>query len=472
MNLTRLMSACGKAFIVSLVLTPIVRDVFRSYNVVDRPGIRKVHNYPIPRVGGVPIALAYLVGLISLRGNGSPFPTHWLQTILSGALVIFLTGLIDDFVSLRPVVKLLGQIVAAGVAFASGIRIDSVAGIDLPVWIALPLTIFWLLLTTNALNMIDGLDGLCAGIGFWGALASAAAAAATGNPMLVYTALPLAGALLGFLFFNFNPATVFLGDSGALLVGFLLGCFGIVWADHQLTPIAAAFPLFALCVPLLDLATSVVRRSLKRRPLFAADRGHMHHRLLDRRLTVRGAALKLYAAQITGAVFGLLLMWLSLRNNNGKNAFFMGLVGIAAVVAVIAGFRYLRYAEFEVAGQLLFRGAFYSLITQKLRMKKLAESLEGSRTEDEWWGFLAAAAREENWIRLEWSTAGGDVRDEILAERRSSWTFAVDLGGGESIQLRGDSRTAPGSSDLVGLSALLSRSLHERRRLWEQTALS
>ena len=170
MDLTKLMLACGKACIVSFVLTPIVRDVFRAYNVVDRPGLRKVHAYPIPRVGGVPIAAAYFFGLLSLRGPGSGFPLHWLQTILSGALVILLTGLIDDFFNLKPAVKLLGQIAAAATAFANGLSIDHVGNFALPIWLSLPVTILWLLLTTNALNLIDGLDGLCAGIGFFASL--------------------------------------------------------------------------------------------------------------------------------------------------------------------------------------------------------------------------------------------------------------------------------------------------------------
>jgi UDP-GlcNAc:undecaprenyl-phosphate GlcNAc-1-phosphate transferase len=235
MNLTMLSWASGKAFLVSLLLTPIVRDVFRAYNVVDRPGRRKVHSYPIPRVGGVSIMVAYAFALLSLRGHGSPFPAHWIQTVLSGALIIFFVGLLDDFVNLRPNVKLPGQIIAATTAFFNGIRIENLDGIVLPIWISLPVRVFWLLLTTNALNLIDGLDGLCAGIGLWATLALFAAALTDGNATLAYTILPLGGALLGFLFFNFNPATVFLGDSGALLTGFMLGCFGILLTGQHLT---------------------------------------------------------------------------------------------------------------------------------------------------------------------------------------------------------------------------------------------
>lgn len=354
MDLTGLTPACAKAFIFSLVLTPIVRDVFRSYNVVDRPGSRKAHAYPIPRVGGVPIAVAYAVALNSLRGPGSEFPVHWLQTILSGAVIIFVIGLADDFLDLSPYVKLAGQIAAAATAYFNGLTIDHFGSMALPVWVSLPVTIFWLLLTTNALNLIDGLDGLCAGIGFWATLAFFAASFIHGNnhggALLAQTVLPLAAALLGFLFFNFNPATVFLGDSGAMLIGFLIGCFGIVWAGNRVTATSMALPLLALCVPMMDLGLSIIRRRLRKRPIFSADRGHIHHQLVARGLTVRRVAVVLYAVGIVGAIFGLLISF------PGSHVVFSAIIAAGAIAAALAGIRELRYAEFEGVGRLLFRG--------------------------------------------------------------------------------------------------------------------
>lgn len=464
MNLTRLMLASGKAFIISFVLTPIVRDIFRAYNVVDRPGRRKVHAYPIPRVGGVPIALAYVLALISLRGADSVFPLHWVQTILSGTVIVFLVGLIDDFANLKPVVKLAGQIAAAVVAFGNGIQIDHLGGIELPVWIGLPVTVFWLLLTTNALNLIDGLDGLCAGVGFWGTMAFFVATLASGNATLANTVLPLAGALLGFLFFNFNPATVFLGDSGALVIGFLLGCFGIIWADHRLTPINLAVPLFALCVPMMDVGLSIVRRSLKNQPIFSADRGHIHHRLLDRGLTVRRAALALYGAEITGAIFGLVLTYLVFRNPN--SSIFPALLIAAAIATAVAAVRQLRYPEFEVAGRLLFRGEFHRIFGEKLRLEELERSLARAGSREEWWRLLVAAGRNQNWICLRWTGSRGRS-EEVFADRKPSWCFTIELDPDESIQVEGDDQTAHGSSDLVGFSSILSRSFQRRHHEWE-----
>ena len=252
--------------------------------------------------------VAYVLALNSLRGPASVFPAHWLQTILSGAAVMFLAGLVDDFLNLKPRVKLALQIVACGIAFANGLSIDQVgsmraAGLGESARHRL------LAVADNQRPESDrrprrplreaSRSGLR--FGFY------AVGIIHGDALLAFTALPLAGALLGFLVFNFNPATVFLGDSGALTIGFLLGCYGIVWAGHRVTVEGLAIPLLALCVPLSDLGLAIIRRRLKRQPIFSADRGHIHHRLLDRGLSVRRAALILYAVGIAGGVFGLLL---------------------------------------------------------------------------------------------------------------------------------------------------------------------
>jgi UDP-GlcNAc:undecaprenyl-phosphate GlcNAc-1-phosphate transferase len=464
MDLTGLMLACGRAFIFSLALTPIVRDVFRSYNVVDRPGRRKVHAYPIPRVGGIPIMIAYVVALNSLRGPDSVFPLHWLKTLLAGVAVIFLTGVIDDFLGLGAGVKLAGQIVAAVVAYASGLRIDRWADFPLPIWASLALTVLWLLLTTNALNLIDGLDGLCGGIAFWATLGYFAMGMTRGNVVLAYTALPLTGALLGFLAFNFNPATVFLGDSGALTLGFLLGCYGIIWTGHRVTGGGLAIPLLALCVPVLDLGLAIVRRRLRRQPIFSADRGHIHHRLLDRGFSVRRAALTLYAVGITGGLFGLLLSY-----TGGHLLLRLAVVGCLAAAA-LAGIRELRYPEFEVAGRLLFRGEFHSVFAKKLRMKQLAQALERAGNRDEWWGLLTAAAREWKWVRLKW-IAPGALREDVLDTRPPSWSFSIGLTEAESVQVEGDTQTVEDSPDLIPLAAILGRTFRRGLREWRQPAL-
>ena len=332
-----------KAFLTALILTPIARDIFRAYNIVDKPGYRKIHAYPIPRIGGIPIAIAYVISLIAISDPVGSIPSFHSATwrFLPGAATIFLIGLLDDFFTFRPLVKLAGEVLAAVLVFAAGLRVESVAHVTLPIWLSFPITLFWLLLTTNALNLIDGLDGLCTGIGLMSTLALFSAAVLHNNNALAAVTLPLAGALVGFLCFNFNPATVFLGDSGALLIGFLLGCYSILWTEKSTTVLGLLVPLLGLSIPLLDVLLSIVRRFLQNKPIFTADRGHIHHRLLDRGLKPLQAVLILYgfAALIAGC--GILLV----EPRFGR---YQGVCVLAICTLIGIGIRQLRYSEFAL----------------------------------------------------------------------------------------------------------------------------
>src|SRR5688500_4440913 len=264
-----------QAFVFSLVLTPVFRDIFRSYKVVDQPDKkRKVHIYPIPRVGGIAIALAYLLTFfLGWPSDVRAFSRELslVANIFPAALLIFMTGLIDDFFGLKPWQKLIGQSVAACLACWAGVRIIGISGYLLPDFWSVPLTIGWLLICTNAFNLVDGLDGLAAGVGLFATLTIFSAALLQGNQPLMFATLPLAGCLLGFLVFNFTPATVFLGDCGSLLIGFLLGCFGVIWAEKSVTLLGLTAPLIALSLPLLDVLLCIARRWLRNQPIFAAD---------------------------------------------------------------------------------------------------------------------------------------------------------------------------------------------------------
>jgi UDP-GlcNAc:undecaprenyl-phosphate GlcNAc-1-phosphate transferase len=299
---SRIVWSAAMAFGLAAALTPVFRDIFRGWGLVDSPGGRKLHAKPVPRIGGIPLAIAYVAALVVLPATERDLAWRFLP----GAALVFFTGLLDDVVTLKPLEKLGGQILAAGAAFACGLRVDSLAGQEIPLGLQLPLTLAWLLVTTNALNLIDGLDGLCAGVGLLSAGGLFGAAVLLGDRSLAMAALPLAAALAGFLLFNFNPASVFLGDSGALLIGFLLGCFGLAWCQKTATLLSVSVPLLAVGVPLTDLSLSVLRRLATRRPILAADRGHIHHQLLDLGLTHRGAVLVLYAA---GAVAASAAVW-------------------------------------------------------------------------------------------------------------------------------------------------------------------
>ena len=464
--MSRLIQAGGKAFLISLVLTPIVRDIFRAYNVVDRPGRRKVHAYPIPRVGGIPIAIGYTLALLSLSsltassGAQDSFrPGDWVWKLLPGAAIIFFTGLIDDFFNLKPRVKLMGEIAAAAAVYAAGLRIQGMGDYALPDWLSLPLTIFWLLLATNAQNLIDGLDGLCTGMGFFATVTFICVGLIQKNPALVSLALPLAGALLGFLFYNFNPATVFLGDSGALTIGFLLGCFGLVWTEKGTGLLGTLVPLLAMAIPMMDLSLSIVRRSMKGQPIFSADRGHIHHKLLERGLSARRSALILYGIGLVATVFAVLIGYPGARG-------FHSLVVLGFCVAAAAGIHQLRYPEFKVADMLIFRGGWRRAFNKNLRLEQFASSLDRARDEDEWWNALVDMARHEPWIRLRW-TGRLPSLEAVLSERTPEWSFQLALGEDEAIQVEGggigtDDATRP-ALDLIGLSAVLRRTLAAKR---------
>lgn len=455
-----------KAFLISLVLTPIFRDLFRSYNVVDRPGFRKVHRHPIPRVGGIPIAIAYTISLVSITALYASISDQGLIAwkLIPGVVIIFATGLIDDFFNLKPRYKLLGQVVAAVVVFFNGLQISEVLGLHIPVWIGLPVTIFWLLLTTNALNLIDGLDGLCSGMGLFGTLTLFIGALIQGNRALAYATFPLAGALLGFLCFNFNPATVFLGDSGALLIGFLLGCFGLLWTAKATTPAELAVPLLALTIPLMDVSLSIVRRYLNNRPIFSADRGHIHHRLLDRKLTVRQAVFVLYSFASVSAGLGLLLSVPSLARYHG----FVLVVFAALIVFAV---RKLRYLEFTVIAHSLFNGDLKRSVAKKAMLERLSVALAAARTPDEWWLGISNTGREAGWSKLVWNNSVGSRTERLQAVRdESCWSFQIPLEAGENLQVEGSLLGKDAKIDLMNFAALLQQSRVAKMEEWKQPA--
>src|SRR5215469_8726482 len=297
-----LLDLAGIAFFFSLVLTPYVRDAAVKFNLVDRPdSARKIHAQPIPRVGGVAIAIAYVLAfglILVLPYRGLSFNIHTVVPralgLLPAAGLVFFIGLVDDIRGLKPWQKLIGQVVAALLAFWAGVRIDFLQWHQLHFWISLPVTVLWLIGCANAFNLIDGLDGLAAGVGLFATVTTLLAGLINHNLPLVLVTAPLAGCLLGFLRYNFNPASIFLGDSGSLLIGFLLGCYGAMWSQKSATLIGLTAPMMAMAIPLMDVALSIVRRFLRNQPIFGADRGHIHHRLLEKGLTPRRAALFLY----------------------------------------------------------------------------------------------------------------------------------------------------------------------------------
>ncbi len=422
-----------KAFLACLVLTPIFRDIFRSYGVVDRPDRkRKVHVYPIPRVGGIPIAIAYAIALIPFGEKtllDQYGPIAW--KLAPAALLVFATGLIDDLLGLKPWQKLAGQVGASALAYWAGVRVLGVAGQDdfHQIWWSLPLTVLWLLVCANAFNLVDGLDGLAAGMGLVSALTITAAALLNGNTPLAYVCVPLVGALVGFLCYNFNPATVFLGDSGSLLIGFLLGCYCAIWSQKSAALVGITVPLLALFIPMMDVALAILRRFLRNQPIFSADRGHIHHRLLDRGLTPRRAVLVLYMLCAMAAAFALLLTMPHLGR-------YYGVIIFAACAVALYGVRELRYAEFGIASRLLFGGELQRTLGGRLRLEKFGADLAQAQTEEQSWLVLASAARDFGFSSVQLLLRGRIWEQAFLpADGQDCLSVSVPLGEAGSVHL-------------------------------------
>ena len=418
-----------RAFVIALVLTPICRDVFRSFGVVDEHDHgRKMHRYPIPRVGGLAIAASYLLAYVLVRPDqGSPLAQQLtlVWKLLPGAALVFALGLLDDLFTLRAWHKLIGQLAAASLAYWGGVRILYIAHASTDAWWNLPLTLLWLLACMNAFNLVDGLDGLAAGVGLFATLTVFTAAMMQHNMVLAVATFPLAGALLGFLCYNFNPATIFLGDSGSLLIGYLLGCYAVIWGNKSATLLGMTAPLMALSIPLLDVALAIVRRFLRRQPIFAADRGHIHHQLLDRGLTPRRVVLLLYALCGLAAAFSLL---------QGVVHSFAGALILLFGVFVLVGIQYLGYAEFDLAGRLLFSGEFQRTISAQLDLRRFRAELAAAATPAACWEVIQAACVKFGFqhARL---TLAGEIFEYSAETQDPGWTIRVPLANGDYANL-------------------------------------
>ncbi|MEA2651205.1 MAG: hypothetical protein QOI85_926 [Chloroflexota bacterium] len=304
------------ALVVGLVATPIVRGFAHGQGLLDEPGGRKVHRVAIPRLGGVAMAIAFAAGvgvaiLMSpdldavggLRPNRAP-------AILVGVAMLVVVGMVDDVRGMRALVKLSFQVATAGVAWWLGLSIDR---LHLP-WgivelgiLSLPITVAWIVGVINAINLIDGLDGLASGvvltaIGAFGLLAAVDGVDPT-LPLIAATA----GAAVGFLAYNLHPATIIMGDTGSMFLGFVVAAIGISLTQDGVQPVHPWVPMVALGVPILDTAWAVVRRTARGEPFFVADRGHIHHQLLRRGLSQRDAMLILTAASAGLGVVAVLL---------------------------------------------------------------------------------------------------------------------------------------------------------------------
>jgi UDP-GlcNAc:undecaprenyl-phosphate/decaprenyl-phosphate GlcNAc-1-phosphate transferase len=393
------------AFLLCLVLTPICRDIFCKLNVVDRPdGERKLHGKPIPRVGGIPIALSYALALglmVVFAPHGARISVQHASLLLSllpAAGLVFITGLIDDLTGLRPWQKLAGQTMAAVMAVTLGVRANLINGHAISHWFTILLSIVWLIGCTNAFNLIDGLDGLAAGVGLFATLTTILAALLHGDTGLAMATIPLAGCLLAFLRYNFSPASIFLGDCGSLTIGFLLGCFGVIWSQKSATLLGMVAPMMALALPLLDVGLSIGRRFLRSAPIFKGDRRHIHHMVMARGFKPRDAVLILYVFCGMTATLALLQSVTSFH--------FRGLTIILFCSLSWLGIRSLNYVEFRAARNIFSQNTILRIVREEIGLLSMKKLLAAARTVDECWDVVCEACVELRCASVEMSLAG------------------------------------------------------------------
>jgi UDP-GlcNAc:undecaprenyl-phosphate GlcNAc-1-phosphate transferase len=440
----------------SLLLTPIVRKISQRWNLLDYPDVRKHHASPVARVGGIAIAISFIstygvLTLLPLQDEaGILTPLSIFVRLLPSALLIFCLGLIDDLVVLRPWYKFSGQIVAACGAYLAGIHIQAFGGHFFADWWSFPLTVFWIVLCTNAVNLIDGVDGLAAGVGLFATVTMLVAALLQGNFALALAAIPLAGSLLGFLRYNFSPATIFLGDSGSQFVGFLLGCYGVLWSEKAATILGMTAPLVALSVPLIDTGLAIVRRFLTRKPIFGADRGHIHHRLLDQGLTPRRVVMLIYGLCSIAAAFSLVM--------SSSQRF--GRVGILLFCVIACfGVAQLRYIEFRVVGRMFMEDAFRRQLSSQILIHRYELTLSVASKSEECWMVIENACREFGFqgVRLSLGDRTYEYRND--SESNNCWKMHVPLSDRAYIDLYGRFGEMPHIGSIGPFADMLHRTL-------------
>ena len=381
-------SAFAAALVLTLILTPLVREMNRFFGMVDKPSARRINTTPIPRGGGLALVLGVFVSYsVLVYFTGWPlfpgFPTDRFVRLMLLALGVTALGYADDRFGLSPHVKLAGQVVVAfltwwwaGLGFA---RLWP----GLPVWIDCGFTMFWIVGAINAFNLIDGLDGLASGIGLIATLGIAGSLLLNSSPCQPIFYFAFAGGLLGFLRYNYNPASVFLGDSGSMFIGFMLSTLPLISQESNSVLVSVGVPLLAMGVPIFDTALAILRRSIRHLlfirerdsggsrddigndKVMSADTDHLHHRILRASgLNQRKAAWTLYLIALFLVLTGLCGIFLE-----SKSA---GLWLFAVAVAAVVIFRNLARIELFDAGQLLNAVAHNRNVSSRRRWAKMA----------------------------------------------------------------------------------------------------
>lgn len=385
------------SFLCSAFLTPRIGALARRFNWLDRPGARKVHTAPTPRLGGVAIYISMAIAILPLFLIHSAVTSELkkqlplLEALAAAATVIFLLGIADDIFNLSPYLKLLVEIGCSLWVFYHGIHIGVISSplgsaLTLGRW-SLPLTLLWLVGITNAFNLVDGIDGLAGGIAVFGMMTLAIISVLNHSiaPLAVLAAL--AGATAGFLLFNFHPATIFLGDSGSLFLGFSLASLSLIWGEKSSMTAAILGPILIFGLPVADTGLAIARRFLSGVPIFTSDSEHIHHRLLRLGMTPRKVVLILYVA-----CFAFSLVTLVLVQAQAGAAVFI----VTAVLAMVwIGLSRLGYHELGEINLTFRRGLLEqkNIIRQRVQLRKAAEVIDKAGDLHELWNSIQEVAR-------------------------------------------------------------------------------
>ena len=380
----------------AFVLTRYVRDFAVSRGLVALPTQeRHLHSSPLPRLGGVAIFLSFCTcmcvaawwGVRHPTLHGPPFLSA-LGIIFAPAAIIFLLGVYDDLRGVGPYLKFTVQGIAAAMLYMGGLRIVNIPVLlgdrVLPWYVGLAATVIWVLAITNAFNLIDGLDGLAAGSALFSTMVVFVVALLHGPALVELMTIALAGAILGFLRFNFNPATIFLGDSGSLLIGFLLSALALYGAQKAPTIVAVAIPIVSFGLPILETVLSIIRRLISGRPIFTADREHIHHKLLQHGLTHRQVVILLYGVSAGFAMLSLFLLW-----PTGSS---LGLVLAVLGIGIWIGVQHLGYLEFGELARVAQRTLNQpQIFVNNLAIRRATEELKVARDYEQIRRILLAA---------------------------------------------------------------------------------
>jgi UDP-GlcNAc:undecaprenyl-phosphate GlcNAc-1-phosphate transferase len=389
------------ALVVAALATPVVRWVAHRLALYDAPTSRKIHATPTPRLGGIAIALGFFAPLIGLLAYNNAlavlFTAEPMQTLglFVGGAAILAVGIWDDVRGMRATRKLVLQVAVAVLMFSFGYSVDRLSIPLLGTWELGPitnavLTVAWFVALMNAVNLIDGLDGLAGGVAFFALVSMYVIASVDALPNLLTTlyAAALAGAVLGFLFYNFNPATIFMGDCGSLFLGLMLAAVSLQTQAKSSTAIALTATALALGLPILDTLLTVVRRVKRGRSVFSADREHLHHRLLAIGLSPRQVALVLYGMC---GVFGGLAVWVKVDGTDNTR---VAAITVALVVVLAVLHRFFRFREraFQQQLALSLPDGFALPDNARAQLRGLTSQIREQASTDAAWSAVRQAA--------------------------------------------------------------------------------